>query len=181
MSTPTSTPADTSFNPPKLQRMLVAMDPFDSSEVFEGYVYRIATWSHAEIVLLLVSEIADETLAMFRKQLLPPGQIDAEIQAREKELEPRLMDLAMRLRETGVRVFPRLAYGRRIGETILETAESEQVQLIVMGSRGHGAIKSLLVGSVTDYVLHRSTIPLLIIPERPAPAPGETADTEPLS
>jgi len=160
---------NTPFNPPDLQRMLVALDPFDSSEVFEGYVYRIASWSHAEIVLLLVCELAEETLALFRKQLLPPEQLDEEIRAKEKELEPRLMDLAMRLRETGVRVFPRMAYGKRIGETILETAASEDVQLIVMGSRGHGAIKSLLVGSVTDYVLHRSKVPLLIVPAAAAP------------
>ncbi|HSH43495.1 MAG TPA: universal stress protein, partial [Arenicellales bacterium] len=129
----------TPFNPPDLQRMLVALDPFDSSDTFEGYVYRIAKWSHAEIVLLLVCELAEETLVLFRKQLLPPEQLDKEIRAKEKELEPRLMELAMRLRETGVQVFPRMAYGKRIGETILETAESEQVQLIVLGSRGHGA------------------------------------------
>lgn len=154
----------TPFNPPELSRMLVALDPFDSSDALEGYVYRIARWSHAEIVLLLVCELADETLALFRKKLLPPEQLNEEIRVKEQALEPQLMDLAMRLRETGVSVFPHLVYGKKIGDAILETARDEGVQLIVMGSRGHGALKSLLVGSVTDYVLHRTEVPLLIIP-----------------
>jgi len=156
---------NTPINPPGLQRMLVALDPFDSNDLLEGYVYRIASWSNADVVLLLVCELAQETLILFRKQLLPPEQLEEEIQSREKALEPQLMDLAVRLRKAGIKVFPRLAHGRKIGDMILKAASAEGAQLIVMGNRSHGAIKSLLIGSVTDYVLHRTDIPLLIIPD----------------
>ena len=46
---------------------------------------------------------------------------------------------------------------------ILDAAKSFDADLIVMGSRGLGGLKGLLVGSVSDKVLHHAEVPVTIV------------------
>jgi nucleotide-binding universal stress UspA family protein len=47
-----------------------------------------------------------------------------------------------------------------------EYADREQVDLVVMATRGQGAVKRLAFGSVTDKVLQEGRTPVLAIPVR---------------
>mgnify|MGYP006191873557 CR=1 FL=1 len=49
------------------------------------------------------------------------------------------------------------------GEIISKTADSGKFDLLVMGSHGHGALATLVVGSVTTQVLAHCKVPLLIV------------------
>ena len=50
------------------------------------------------------------------------------------------------------------------GEAIL--SQAHDAELIVVGSRGFGAVKSFVLGSVSQHVLHGATCPVVIIPHR---------------
>ncbi|WP_338088217.1 universal stress protein [Megamonas hypermegale] len=48
-------------------------------------------------------------------------------------------------------------------EVIVEKAKNENYDIIVMGSRGLGKIKSIFMGSVSQYVLKYAHCPVLIV------------------
>ena len=48
-------------------------------------------------------------------------------------------------------------------EVIVETAQEQNCDLIVMGTRGHGLIADVLVGNTARWVLKHSLIPVLVI------------------
>ncbi|XP_063435110.1 universal stress protein YxiE-like [Mytilus trossulus] len=48
------------------------------------------------------------------------------------------------------------------GHKIVTTAEECKASLIVLGSRGLGAVRRTILGSVSDYILHHATVPVLV-------------------
>ena len=52
-----------------------------------------------------------------------------------------------------------------IGYNIIKLAHNkkEKFSIIVMGSRGRGSMKEMFFGSVSNYVIHASKIPVLVV------------------
>jgi len=51
-------------------------------------------------------------------------------------------------------------------EEILNTAKEWEADLIVMGTHRRTGLSHLLTGSVAEYVLHHSKIPVLVVPSK---------------
>lgn len=49
------------------------------------------------------------------------------------------------------------------GPTICAVAEREAVDVVVIGSHGHGWLQRVLIGSVSNHVLHHAPCPVLVI------------------
>ena len=50
----------------------------------------------------------------------------------------------------------------RPSDVLLEA--SEGAAMLVVGSQGHGTVGSLLLGSVSNFVAHHATCPVVIVP-----------------
>jgi len=40
----------------------------------------------------------------------------------------------------------------------------KDADFVVIGARGHGALAGMLLGTVADYVLHHSSVPVVVVP-----------------
>jgi nucleotide-binding universal stress UspA family protein len=90
------------------------------------------------------------------------GQVDVDLREQDDNIAE---DIAGRLQELGIK-----ASGSRVaayhGDTalrIVQAAHDTKADIIVMGSRGHSEIPSVLLGSVTHKVLHLATGPVLVV------------------
>lgn len=75
----------------------------------------------------------------------------------------RLLNLNSSLVSSGIDAEPLLVTGAAV-DAILEAAEHHMIDLIIIGSHGHGALYELVVGTVTKSVIQRSGRPTLVVP-----------------
>lgn len=136
--------------------------PIDESAVTAGvlsWAGGLAERFDADLTVLHVFEYPLEAHLRAISSAHAPG--------RESEIESKARDwLAERVREAGLdseRVDVRAALGEPTFE-ILAAAERYLIELIVMGSRGAGAVGRALIGSVADSVIRRARCPVLVIP-----------------
>lgn len=53
--------------------------------------------------------------------------------------------------------------GKKPGEAIIAEAEKQNVNLIIMGTRGLGKIRRTFLGSVSDYVVQHARCPVVVV------------------
>jgi nucleotide-binding universal stress UspA family protein len=85
-----------------------------------------------------------------------------------EEAEKALKPARTRLEKAGMKPVVRFAIGNP-AEQISATAADDKVDLLVMGSHGHSALRGLLVGSVTHAVLAQTKTPILILRHKETP------------
>lgn len=94
--------------------------------------------------------------------MVDPGVTAEQTHALTDEAEVILDQLTTALH---VAVEHRIAHGDP-GRTICELAEADGYDLVVVGSHGTGFFKRLLLGSVSNHVLHHAPCPVLVVREQ---------------
>jgi nucleotide-binding universal stress UspA family protein len=140
--------------------ILVAVDLSGASQKILHYVKTLALDLSAK-VWLLYAEKPDLGFVGFGPGR--PQSVLDKVAHDFKEKRKELQDEADKLKNFGIDAKALLVQGAAI-EVILDEASKLKTDLIVVGSHGHGAVYHLMVGSVSEGVLHRSTCPVLVVP-----------------
>ncbi len=144
-------------------KILVATDGSEHAYRAADFAARLAgKISDAEITALSVLDPAVVSQAAVSPAGIPvtiPVTLSEDLQ---RAMEEVLQDTQQRLLAPGRTVSTRLAHGKP-ALVIREIAEKEGFDLIVMGASGHGRIADILLGSVSDEVVHRSGVPVVIV------------------
>lgn len=139
-----------------MRKILVPTDFSENALKAVGYAAEIAIKSSADIILLHVIEPA---INMATMQADSSGKIV--VKARTRKLNLSLKSIAGAYPD--VKVIPYLAGGSVI-PSILQFAEKENMDLIIMGTKGASGLKKLFVGSVTAGIIGKTKIPVLAVP-----------------
>lgn len=138
--------------------------PIDFSEAADTVMEKAAQTARAFDADLWLVHVAPPEPDLVGHEPDPPV-MRKQLADRYREEHRRLQEWAGQLRQEGLRATALLLQGPT-AETIRREAKKLGVDLIVIGSHGHGAIYRALVGSVSEGVLRESSCPVLIVPVR---------------
>jgi len=146
------------------RKILVPLDDSDLDECVLPHVEQAAKESQtAEVILLHVCEppvvLADYPASSEKHWEEHIKQETAHIQ---HQCQLSLVDAEQRLKKAGVKVSSDSTLGRAPKE-IVDYAVKNQVDLIIMASRGHSGIARWIFGSTAHKVRRASPVPVMII------------------
>jgi nucleotide-binding universal stress UspA family protein len=147
-------------------RVMIAYDGSDGAEhALQTTAKLIPT---CEAIVLYVFSSTPASLAPLSGMGLPP-----ELEIDTSELARRAAELgrqgAQRASELGLRATPLVvdaAGASGIWSAIVRLAEEHDVDLIVIGSRGRSGLRAVLLGSISNGVVHHADRPVLVVPHR---------------
>jgi nucleotide-binding universal stress UspA family protein len=144
-------------------RMLCAVDFSDASLGALEFALSLAEESDADLTLLHSIEVPPELLEHI--PVPPDFNVDQVHAAARAGSLQRLRDLVPEPARTYCHVETTVGEGAAY-RRILQTAEEQRADLIVMGVHGRGGVELLLFGSNTARVIRAAHCPVLIVPPR---------------
>jgi nucleotide-binding universal stress UspA family protein len=139
-----------------MNNILIAVDGSPSAREAVDFGLELAADQHATATFVYVVQAVD---------VLPAGGFGITVSVPH---EPTAKDTAAldaareQAEEAGVNVHTRLLRGDPADE-IVAYADTIDADLIVVGSRGHGALASALLGSVSRGILREARRPVLVV------------------
>ena len=139
-----------------LNKILWSTDFSDEAQEALLYAGAFAKMFDAKIIALHV--VPDISPALYDAALVVKGELEKRMAFVKEEAQKKFDSL----KKAKNLEFKALVKEGNAAKKIIETAEEEKADLIVLGRRGLSAIEKLFIGSVANQVLRSSPIPLLL-------------------
>ena len=143
------------------QKILAPLDGSELSECSLEHVKAIAQGCQVpEVILLRVVEpIHSSDIAAYAEAGI---NIDILMHDVESSAQKYISKMTEVLKSSGITAKGVIITGRA-ADTIMKYADENGVDLIIMSSHGRSGISRWFLGSVTDKIVHHSSIPVLVI------------------
>lgn len=139
-----------------MRKFLFATDGSDSSaKATEMVKTFLRNFTDSEVIVLHVVQLAYAADAMGFAAVPVTNPWEALASEIEQEVNKEFAEWADRIRFVSVTGTPSLS--------ICQVAADEQVDLIIIGSHGRGAVDRLFLGSVSNAVVNRAGVPVLVV------------------
>jgi nucleotide-binding universal stress UspA family protein len=141
----------------KINKILAPTDVSRLSHVGVRHALELAQSQGAEVILYHVIAIADDWLSRHDEFNPVAGLVEDQERLLDKFVKEKLSDFADKVK---IRQIVELGVPHK---RIVEKAEEEGVDLIVMSTHGRTGLDHMLIGSVTEKVVARAACPVLSI------------------
>ncbi len=138
-------------------KILVCLDGSKMAEQILPYVEEQALLCNSDVELFQVVAVSGQESLDHRETFF------TRLQVAESAAQTYLKGVAEVLKKKSLRVHCATINISPVGYAIVNYAHDNDFDLIAIATRGHGGLGRLLLGSVADYVLQNSTLPILII------------------
>ena len=140
-------------------KLLVAVDLSESTQIIVEKVEEMNKEYPAKVWILHNAEPEPDFVEFKVDPLAARETLAKKFHSEHRQIQ----EIASRLRKAGLDATALLVHGATV-ETILKEASDLDVDMIVVGTHGRGAMYQLLLGSVSEEILHKSRYPVLVIP-----------------
>jgi nucleotide-binding universal stress UspA family protein len=144
------------------KKILVPLDGSKRAEAILPHVKNLALCFKTEVILFIVIEPGD---LLAHDEIIGMSIFQEKLDQHIKETESYLASLLEQFREEGIKVQTQIGHGP-IVKAILDTAKSENADLLAMASHGRSGLSRTFYGSISAGVLQRIDRPLLLIRAR---------------
>ena len=143
-----------------IKKVLIALDYDPTAKKVAEVGFAMAKAMGAEITLIHV--IVD--LVTYSLTYLNMGPLQSDSVDELKQASQNFLDKVKR--HLGDDTILTVIKEGEFADIILETAKELDADIIVMGSHSQKWLENILIGSVTEEVLRKTTIPMFIIPTK---------------
>lgn len=137
-----------------IRKIVVAYDGSVGSEKALQWALTLANAIHSQLVIATVVRPPEFSASI--------DEVDAVYEEGEKYAQPLLAKAVAQAENLGLEADTVILKGHP-AESLVRYAANRQVDLIVLGTRGLGGFKSLIIGSVAQKVVTYSTVPVTVI------------------
>ena len=152
-------------SPLKFQRILVAVDGSEGSRKASEVAVDLAEKFGAQLYVLHAFRGYPEYMTMFPAAPSPSGKAIEEYEAYAKKAALEVVGRTVAIAEKRglkAKAHTTETIGSAV-QVITDYASSEKIDLIVMGTRGMGGFKKMLLGSVSNGVVTHAPCTVLVV------------------
>eukprot|EP00918_Siedleckia_nematoides_P004263 GHVU01009528.1.p1 GENE.GHVU01009528.1~~GHVU01009528.1.p1 ORF type:complete len:184 (-),score=25.57 GHVU01009528.1:1117-1611(-) len=154
------------YSQPPKRFILLAVDTSENSKyMFQWFLDNILR-SDDMVILTHCPEAPKLPTLTFKSGMTPPvdewkkilDETNSRTRSLEEDYEGTCIQKKLRYKVRGE------SY-KKPGEGILKIADSENVDMIVMGTRGISGLKRVVMGSTSEYVVKNAKCPVIVVPK----------------
>jgi nucleotide-binding universal stress UspA family protein len=156
----------------KMKKVLIALDYDPTSQKIAETGFSLAKTMGSEVILMhVMSDPVDYTPMEYSPRLgfiglKDTGKLQSEsIEGLQNESQLFLDKTKRHLGDNSIQTLVKKKDGD-CAESILKTATELHTDIIVMGSHSRRWLENIIMGSVTEKVLHNTSVPLFIVPTK---------------